>query len=144
MNPRSIKILAVIGTALLSACSTGPEPLQVSLQASDFRFEPATIEVMAGQQVTVMMQNMGTVEHDFVIQEIPVEALAVESEAEGEGHTMPGMGTEMEPAVHMGATAGMSDSVTFVPTKPGTYEFYCAVAGHREAGMVGSLMVRER
>jgi len=50
----------------------------------------------------------------------------------------------MEPAVHMGAMAGMSGSVTFVPTQPGTYEFFCAVAGHKEAGMVGTLMVRER
>ena len=114
------------------------------MQASEFRFEPATIEVMAGQQVTVMMQNMGTVEHDFVIQEIPLEVMAAESETVGEGHTMEGMDVEMEPAVHMGAMAGMSDSVTFVPTKPGTYVFFCAVAGHREAGMVGTLMVRER
>jgi len=144
MNLRSITPLAVIGAALLSACSAGPEPLEVSMQASEFRFEPATIEAMAGQQVTVMMQNIGTVEHDFVIQEIPVDVMAAESEAEGEGHSMDGMGLEMEPAVHMGAMAGMRDSVTFVPTKPGTYEFFCAVAGHREAGMVGTLMVRER
>jgi uncharacterized cupredoxin-like copper-binding protein len=144
MSLRSLLLIAALSGGVLAACSSGPEPLEVSIQASEFRFEPATIEVMAGQQVTVMMQNMGTVEHDFVIQDIPVEAMAAESEAEGEGHTMPGMGTEMEPAVHMGAMAGMSDSVAFVPTKPGMYEFYCAVAGHREAGMVGSLIVRER
>jgi len=144
MNVRSIALLAVIGWALLSACSRGPTPLEVTMQASEFRFDPATVEVQAGQQVTVMMQNMGTVEHDFVIQEIPVEQMASESDAEGEGHSMGEMGTEMEPAVHMGAMAGMSDSVTFIPTKPGTYEFFCAVAGHKDAGMVGTLTVRER
>jgi uncharacterized cupredoxin-like copper-binding protein len=144
MNSRSCFLFFALGGVVLAACSAGPEPLEVSMQASEFRFEPATIEAMAGQQVTVMMENMGTVEHDFVIQEIPVEVMAAESEAEGEGHSMDGMGLEMEPAVHMGAMAGMSSSVTFVPTKPGTYEFFCAIAGHREAGMVGTLMVWER
>ena len=145
MNMRSITLLAVIGGAVLSACSTGPTPLEVTMLASEFRFDPATVEVQAGQQVTVMMQNMGTVEHDFVIQEMPMEQAAGDSESEGAvmpGHTMDEMA--MEPAVHMGAMAGMSGSVTFVPTKPGTYEFFCAVAGHKEAGMVGTLTVRER
>ncbi len=102
------------------------------------------MEVLAGQQLAVNLENMGTLEHDFVIQEIPVEATAAESEPDNEGmaaHTMDE--TEVEPAVHMGAMAGMSSSITFIPTKPGTYEFFCAVPGHREAGMVGTLNVRE-
>jgi uncharacterized cupredoxin-like copper-binding protein len=142
---RSVFLLGVLAALLLTACSSGPQPMQVSMQASEFRFEPSTIEVMAGQQLTVMMQNMGTVEHDFVIQEIPIEATSAESataEPGMAGHTMEGTG--MEPAVHMRALAGMTVSVTFTPTKPGTYEFYCAVAGHKEAGMVGTLVVRER
>jgi len=145
MSLRCLLLITALSGGVLATCTSGPEPLEVSLQASEFRFEPATIEVMAGQQVTVMMQNMGTVEHDFVIQDIPVEQTTAESataEPGMAGHTMDE--TAMEPAVHMGAMAGMTDSVTFVPTKPGTYEFFCAVAGHREAGMVGTLMVRER
>ena len=145
MNLRSLSLFAALGGAVLAACSSTPTPLKVSMQASEFRFDPATVEVQAGQQVTITMQNMGTVEHDFVIQEMPMEQAAGDSESAGAvmpGHTMDEMA--MEPAVHMGAMAGMSGSVTFVPTKPGTYEFFCAVAGHKEAGMVGTLMVRER
>ena len=141
MTVRSFYLSIVVGAALLAACSSGPEPLEVSLQAAEFRFEPSSLEVTAGQQVTVTMQNMGTVEHDFVIQKIPVEQSAAESESATPGHTMDEM--EVEPAVHMGAMAGMSASVSFVPTKPGTFEFFCAVPGHKEAGMVGTLIVRE-
>lgn len=99
--------------------------------------------ILAGQQVTVTMDNQGTLEHDFVIQEIPVEKTAAESgEGATAGHRMDEM--VIEPAVPMGAMAGMSSSVTFIPTVPGTYEYFCAVAGHKEAGMVGTLIVRER
>ncbi|HEY4666269.1 MAG TPA: cupredoxin domain-containing protein [Anaerolineales bacterium] len=145
MTVRTFKLSIVVGAVLLSACSSNPAALELSLKATDFRFEPASMEVMAGQQVTVRMDNQGTLEHDFVIQEIPVEKTAAESEPEvgaTAGHTMDDM--EIEPAVHMGAMAGLSSSVTFVPTKPGTYEYFCAVPGHKEAGMVGTLIVQER
>ena len=145
MTVRTFKLSIVVGAVLLSACSSNPAALELSLKATDFRFEPASMEVMAGQQVTVRMDNQGTLEHDFVIQEIPVEKTAAESEPEvgaTAAHTMDDM--EIEPAVHMGAMAGLSSSVTFVPTKPGTYEYFCAVPGHKEAGMVGTLIVQER
>lgn len=142
MNPRKLSLGIVIGAALLAACSSGQEPLEVTLQTAEFRFDPSSVEVAAGQQVTITMENVGTVEHDFVIQEIPVEQSAAGSEPATPGHTMDEM--EVEPAVHMGAMAGMSDSVSFVPTKPGSYEFFCAIPGHKEAGMVGTLIVRER
>lgn len=141
MTVRSFYLSIVVGAALLAACSSGPEPMEVTLQAAEFSFEPSRVEVMAGQQVTITMENIGTVEHDFVIQEIPVEQSAAGSEQATPGHTMDEM--EVEPAVHMGAMPGMNSSVTFVPTKPGTYEFFCAIPGHKEAGMVGTLDVRE-
>lgn len=144
MRKRNVLLIGALTGAFVAACSTSPVPIEVSLQASEFAFEPATIQVQAGQQVTVMMQNMGTLEHDFVIQEIPVELMTTEPEAEGGGHEMEGMDMGMEPAVHTGAMAGMTSRVTFVPTQTGTYEFFCAVEGHKEAGMIGTLVVRER
>lgn len=51
---------------------------------------------------------------------------------------------EVAPAVQIASMPGMSALVTFTPTEPGTYEFYCAVPGHREAGMVGTVIVVER
>jgi uncharacterized cupredoxin-like copper-binding protein len=31
---------------------------------------------------------------------------------------------------------------TFVPIKSGTYELHCAIAGHTEAGMRGSITIQ--
>ena len=46
-----------------------------------------------------------------------------------------------KPKLHVAAGAGGKGTLTFTPSKPGTYEFYCTVAGHKEAGMVGILTV---
>jgi uncharacterized cupredoxin-like copper-binding protein len=35
-----------------------------------------------------------------------------------------------------------TSTLDFTPTKPGTYEFFCTVAGHKDAGMVGTLIVK--
>jgi len=50
-------------------------------------------------------------------------------------------GTSDEPKLHVAAGTGGNGTLTFTPSKPGTYAFYCTVAGHKEAGMVGTLTV---
>jgi uncharacterized cupredoxin-like copper-binding protein len=130
-----------IGVVLLAACSSRPEPLDVTLQGAEFKYEPATIEAQVGQEVTVVLSNVGTVEHDFVILEIPI-AQAAEEAGEMAEHDMGATG--LDPDIHMAAMPGLNAHVTFTPTESGTYEFYCALPGHREAGMVGTLIVIRR
>ena len=57
------------------------------------------------------------------------------------GHDMGNMGG-MEPELHVAALMGQMATLEFTPTKPGTYEFFCTVAGHKEAGMKGTLVVK--
>lgn len=78
-------------------------------------FDPATLSASAGT-VTVEFTAEESVEHTFVIEELGDAELV---------------------AVDPGGTASGS-----IELEPGTYTFYCGVAGHRSAGMEGQLTVR--
>ena len=126
--------------ALYACARSTPPPLEVALQATEFSYGPDRIEVLVGQQVRVRVLNLGTLEHDFVIQQIPLQS-GVGDSGEMPGHDMGNM--QVEAAVHTGAMPGREGAISFTPAMVGTYEFFCAVPGHREAGMVGTLSVLE-
>ena len=124
MNKKPLTILAILAVAVLAtlglaACGGGsnpaPAPLAVNLKAEDIKYDATTMTAKVGQPVTVSIQNAGALEHSFVI-----DALTVKLE-------------------HI--QAGQTSSVTFTPTTAGTYEFYCDVPGHKDAGMKGTLTV---
>ena len=76
---------------------------------------PTTLSAKAGQ-VTVTLQNASPVSHD-----VEISGNGVEKTAD---------------LVSQGST-----SVT-ANLKPGTYEYYCTVPGHKQAGMKGTLTVK--
>lgn len=144
MKTNLVMILAVM-VGVLAAC-TSAEPtadpaVEIMLTATDIAYDVNRIEVPAGQLVRVRLRNDGALDHDFSIFEIPHagEVRAEEAEDGMAGHDMSGM--EMEPEIHVAPPHGTSLSVEFTPTTPGEYEFLCTVAGHKEAGMVGTLVV---
>jgi nitrite reductase (NO-forming) len=89
-------------------------PTAVTVEASEFKFNPTSLQLPSGKQVTITLQNSGTVEHDFT-----VDALGVK----------------------VSASAGKAATGQFTLDKPGTYDFYCSVPGHKDAGMHGTLSV---
>jgi uncharacterized cupredoxin-like copper-binding protein len=130
-------VLPALGV-MLSACA-GPRIQEVSLTAVDMAFQPAALEVTAGRPVRLTMTNEGALDHDFSILEIPMETTGATAVAMP-GHDMGAM--TADPQLHMAANMGMSNTVEFTPTKPGTYEFFCTVAGHKDAGMLGTMVVK--
>ena len=136
-----ILLMSVFFVACGSAEPTPPPTLSLTLLATDIAYDKDRIEVMAGQPVRIMLSNEGALEHDFSIMEIPHvgEVMAEEMEEEM-GHDMNEM--EMDPEVHVAAPIGGRSSVEFTPSTPGEYEFFCTVAGHKEAGMKGTLVVQ--
>ena len=91
----------------------------VDVKALDtLRFEPATITVKSGTPVRLTIINNGAIEHDWVVDNLDGKKLSVDAKPKSNG------------------------SAEFTPMKAGTYEFYCSIPGHREAGMKGTLIVQ--
>lgn len=86
--------------------------LEVSVKSTDYAFEPATLTANAGQNVVVHIENAGF--HTFTIDGV-VNAIL----------------------------SGPTSTVRFpAPVQPGSYEVYCAIPGHKQRGMVGTLVVK--
>ena len=137
----------IVLALLLTACSgmVGQNQAQaITVEAAAMHYQPASIEVTAGQLVVLTFKNNDSMDHDFSIMEIPlVSGTMQESSSPMPGHDMGGMsGMPGTPALHVAAPMGATGTLQFTASKPGTYEFYCTVAGHKEAGMVGTLVVK--
>ena len=143
---RIIVVVVLLATAgVLAACSSAETDAvptaEFTLTATDIAYDVNRLEVVAGQPVRVTLRNNGALEHDFSIMEMPHTGDVLAEEAEGgmAGHDMSNM--SMDPEIHVASPMGDSLSVEFTPTTPGEYEFFCTAAGHKEAGMVGTLIV---
>lgn len=123
-------IIALSTTAMLSLASCGesdPKSTPVAAGSSGegdaihvrmldtMRFDPDTIGASAGQQLTIDLENAGMLPHTFTIDEADVDVELKARERE---------------------------TITFtVPGQAGEYEIYCAIPGHRAAGMVATLII---
>ena len=120
----------------------GLETREFVVDADDFSFSPAQIEVRVGEPVRIIFNNEGALEHDWSITHIAATNVHEESDhSDAHGDHMHGMGDD--PDLHVSAMPGHSGRLEFTPTEAGTYEITCTVAGHHEAGMVGTLVVTE-
>ena len=124
MNKRLIVLLFAIVAlaALIAACGPGASSgggttgaVSVTINASEFKYDPNTITAKAGQTVNISLVNKGTVKHTFVI-----DALKV----------------------NISADPGQTATGTFTAPAAGNYQFYCDQPGHKDAGMTGTLTVQ--
>jgi uncharacterized cupredoxin-like copper-binding protein len=84
------------------------------LGASHDVFDQKELRARAGGVVALRLENSDAIGHYFDIDELNV---------------------------HVAMPSGKPAIALFTPSTPGTYTFYCRVPGHREAGMVGTLVV---
>jgi uncharacterized cupredoxin-like copper-binding protein len=101
-------------------------------------FDPAVIEVSDGERVMLILVNDGRAVHDVEIAGVPAEEIEVVS---SETRAAAGGGHHDEAVVAAHASPGTTAAVLFTPTEAGEYEFACTIPGHKEAGMVGKLIV---
>jgi len=129
---------ALVLAVLLTACAGTSQPAtDIMLEAKDFTYNPVSITVPAGQPVTLTLKNTGKVEHDFVVEKINVTDVEASDSGPAEHHQM----NQLEYDLHFFAKTGEIAVLQFTAMEPGTYEVFCSIEGHREAGMVGELIV---
>ena len=87
----------------------------IEVVAVDIAFEQEKLEIPADTDVTIKLVNEGFLQHDFVIEDTDFATELVDG--------------------------GKSDEIV-VNLAAGEYVYYCSVAGHREAGMEGTLTVK--
>ncbi len=85
-----------------------------AVNAVDLGFDPVELSIPADTDATIVLTNTGALQHDLVIE-----------------------GTDFATDL-----LNSGESVELVVNLPaGTYQYFCSVAGHREAGMEGTLTV---
>ena len=131
------KVLPVLFTLLLAACTSGQATTKITITVKEFAFDPNIITVTAGEPVELTFINEGAVEHDFAVEVIPVTDVSTSG---GSDHHI--SGDHSKYALHTSTPAGETSTLTFTPTEPGTYKIICSVPGHLDAGMTGELIVK--
>lgn len=145
-------VLLIWGAVVMTACANETDrnavlsTAEFTVVATDNVYDKPELEVIAGQPVYLTFRNEGSLVHDFTIATLPLdgEAITTVSEHDDElaDHEHGMEHTVGEVDVHVAAAInGGSSVLQFTPIEPGTYEYYCTVEGHKEAGMVGQLVV---
>jgi uncharacterized cupredoxin-like copper-binding protein len=111
--------------------------VQITMREADGKmlFAPERIDVRKGEQVRFVLRNIGVLDHEFVLATRAenlkhAEAMMKNPEME---HDEPN-GREVEP--------GKIGEIVWRFTKAGEFEFACLIPGHREAGMLGKIVVK--
>lgn len=132
---------ALMFTLVLAACGedggpgTGDDPRTIEVAALDeLAYDPASIEVEAGETVRFVVTNDGETDHEFVVGDTEMQEMAEEQMGEGMGdHSQAMASLELGPGETAEAT------VTF--DEAGELLYACHVAGHYQGGMVGTIVV---
>lgn len=101
----------------------------------DMRFSPERIEVRQGEVVRFVIRNAGKMMHEMVIgtqQELDAHAALMLKH--------PGMEHDEPYMAHV--ASGKRGQITWNFNRPGEFQFACLIAGHYQAGMKGSILVK--
>jgi len=113
------------GGSAAPAAGGGAAATEATVSASEFAFDPADVQLVAGQEVSVQFDNAGAVEHNWT-----VLSEQIGSEAE--------FSEDLVLAQVPNTAAGESSDASFT-LEAGEYQVICTVTGHFDAGMQGTV-----
>jgi uncharacterized cupredoxin-like copper-binding protein len=98
-------------------------------------FEPARVTVRKGEQIRFVLENAGIDDHEFILATVKENRKHAElmKKFPDMEHDDPNA-KRLAPAAH--------GEILWKFTKVGTFEFACLIPGHREAGMLGKVVVK--
>ncbi len=126
-------------------------PRTVEIQASDsMKFTPVSIEAARGEQLRVVLKDVGTMPKTAMAHNFVLLAQAADPKAFADRSATARDTDFIAPALKHQVIAstglvgpGETADVTFkAPDKPGHYVFICSFPGHYAVGMRGTLNVR--
>ena len=110
-------------------------PVVMMETSSGMAFTPPRVEVRRGEQVQFVLRNGGEFDHELVIGTVEANRRHAE-----EMSRRPDMAHEDPNAKRLGPKS--SGVLRWQFTEAGTFEYACLIPGHREAGMVGTVVVK--
>ncbi len=102
--------------------------------ADDMRFSPDRIDARRGETLRFRVQNSGKQMHEFVIGTRAENAKHAELMVK-----FPNMEHDEPYMAHV--PPGKTGEIVWTFNRTGTFEFACLIAGHYQAGMVGTINV---
>ncbi|PYZ93016.1 copper-binding protein [Salipaludibacillus keqinensis] len=108
---------------------------QLKIEVTGFEYTPNEISVTKSESTELKLVNNDDIEHDLEIIDFPFETLNTEPVIEN--HT----NHSHNSALHIHSKPHSKNSISFKATQKGTYLFYCTIPGHKERGMVGTIIV---
>ncbi len=124
----AVLLIACGGGAAEEVAETITETFTVT-GYDEFRFDPETLTVQNGSEVTINFVNAGVLEHNWILVSDTADVSSVTD-------------VDALSGANVGfVQAGEEGSITFFAPGPGTYKMVCTVAGHADGGMVGDFIV---
>ena len=99
----------------------------IAIKETEFKLSPSTVTLSKPGTYAFKAENKGSTQHS-----LEIEGEGVKSKGGEVGKA------KLEPYLD----SGQSGVLTLTFQKPGTYEMYCPVIGHRLAGMKGEVVVK--
>lgn len=129
-------LVVVPNAALADERSRPPTPQEVTVRLTEYRFEPAYVEVRSGKPVELRLVNEGKILHEFVTDAMLESAAEVETN---------GVVAVVHGFEEMEVPPATTVVLRFTPKKTGQFSFRCDAeepVSHHENGMKGTLIVR--
>ena len=112
---RAAAVDATTTTAPPTPTAVPAAPTTIPVSAKLYAFTPSKLTIASGEPVTILLKSKDTI-HDFVVN---------------------GRGVSNKKIVTVKPRKSAKGKL--VLPKPGKYEFYCSIQGHRAAGMRGTI-----